>query len=312
MKFAVLGAGAIGLYYGARLQRAGYAVSYLVRSDHEVLRERNAITVREKSGEFTVSPVAVATTTAAIGPVDVVLVTLKATANDLLAAALPPLLGPSTAVVTLQNGLGHEEALAELVGEERVMGGLCFIGVNRIAPGELQGFHTPGSITLGEHGRAAGERCRAIAGALQAAGVKCLAVDDLRAARWRKLIWNIPFNGLTIAAGGVPTDVICADPALMAEARALMDEVAAAAAAHGVTIPEKFIAGQLEVTPPMGPYKPSSLVDFLAGRELEVEPIWGEPLRQARAAGVPTPRLALLHALLCRLGRVRSVGTAEA
>jgi 2-dehydropantoate 2-reductase len=304
MKFAVVGAGAIGQYYGARLQRAGHEVALLVRGDREALRGRGAITVREKAGEFTVAPLVVAGTTTEIGLVDVVLVTLKATANGLLAEALPRLLGPGTAVVTLQNGLGHEEGLAELVGADRVLGGLCFIGVNRTAPGELQGFHTPGSMTLGEYGRPAGERCRTIAGAFQAAGVKCLAVDDLHAARWRKLIWNIPFNGLTVAAGGVPTDVICADPALAAEARALMDEVAAAAAAHGVCIPEKFIAGQMEVTPPMGPYKPSSLVDYLAGREVEVEPIWGEPLRRARAAGVATPRLALLYALLRRLGRM--------
>jgi 2-dehydropantoate 2-reductase len=209
-------------------------------------------------------------------------------------------------VVTLQNGLGHEEALAELVGSERTLGALCFIGVNRVAPGELQGFHSPGSMTLGEYRRPAGERARALAQLFGDAGVKCLAVDDLAAARWRKLIWNVPFNGLTIAAGGVPTDVICGDERLQAEARALMEEIVAAARAEGVSIPESFVQGQLDVTPPMGPYKPSSLVDYLAGQDVEVEPIWGEPLRRARAAGVPTPRLTFLSALLRQLTRSES------
>ena len=113
----------------------------------------------------------------------------------------------------------------------------------------------------------------------------------------------MPFNGLTIAAGGVPTDAICGDDRLMAEARALMEEIVAAARAEGVSIPESFVQGQLDVTPPMGPYKPSSLVDYLAGQEVEVEPIWGEPLRRARTAGVSTPRLTLLYALLRQLTR---------
>lgn len=298
-----MGAGAIGTYYGARLARAGHDVRFLLRGDLAAVRERNEIVVREKAGEWRLSPVAVGGDPREIGPVDLVIITLKTTANAALGELLPPLLGPQTRVLTLQNGLGNEEKLAGLVGPERVLGGLCFIAVNRTAPGEVQGYHTPGSITLGEFGRPAGECTRALAARFQAAGVKCLAVDDLHAARWRKLIWNVPFNGLTIAAGGVATDVICADAALLEEVRALMAEVVATAAALGVHIPESFVQGQIDVTPPMGPYRPSSLVDFLAGREVEVEAIWGEPLRRARAAGVSTPRLQLLHALLARLTR---------
>jgi 2-dehydropantoate 2-reductase len=300
-RVAIVGAGAIGLYYGARLARAGADVRFLVRGDYDALRERNRISVREKGGEWEIAPVRVENAAAAIGPVDLVLIGLKATANQALPQLLPPLVGPETAVVTLQNGLGHEEQLATWVGAERTLGALCFIGMNRVGPGQLHGFHSPGSMTLGEFGRPAGNRTRAIAGLFQNAGVKCLAVDDLHAARWRKLVWNVPFNGLTIAAGGVPTDVICADPALLREARALMGEVARAAAGFGVTIPESFIETQLDVTPPMGPYRPSSLIDYLAGREVEVEPIWGEPVRRAESVGVAVPRMALLYALLRRL-----------
>jgi 2-dehydropantoate 2-reductase len=295
--FAVVGSGAIGSYYGARLALAGADVRFLLRSDLEhvrthgfVLRERDAIRRLEKVAAFG--------TTAEIGAVDVVLVTLKTTANAALPALLPPLLGPSTIVVTLQNGLGNEEFIASLIGADRVLGGLCFIAVTREGPGEFVGFHTPGAITLGEFGRPAAERTRAVADWLKRAGVNCRAVENLAEARWRKLIWNVPFNGLAIAAGGITTDRILADAELAREVRVLMDEIATAARHFGYEVPEEFIQGQIDVTPPMGPYKPSSLVDFFAGREVEVEAIWGEPLRRAQAAGLPMPRLERLYGQL--------------
>lgn len=291
---AIVGSGALGTYYGARLALAGAEVRFLMRGDLAAVRERGAITLHEKNGSSELRPVAVFGSTEEIGPVDLVLVTLKTTANAELARLLPPLLGPRTAVVTLQNGLGNEEHLAALVGAERVLGGLCFIAVNRIAPGELRGYHTPGSITLGEFGRPASERSRGIAELFKSAGVNCLAVENLIEARWRKLVWNIPFNGLT-AAHGLTTDRVLADPALAAEVRALMDEVAAVARSLGFVIPESFIQSQLDVTPPMGAYAPSSLLDLRAGRALEIEAIWGEPLRRAKAAGVAVPHLDALY-----------------
>src|SRR4051812_25950133 len=181
-----------------------------MRSDLAHVRT-HGITLRERDGTRRSEKVAAFASTAEIGPVDVVLITLKTTANASLPALLPPLVGPGTLVVTLQNGLGNEEFAASLVGAERVLGGLCFIGVTREAPGELVGYHTPGAITLGEFGRAAADRTRALAELFQRAGVNCRAVDNLSEARWRKLIWNIPFNGLAVAAGGIPTDRILAD-----------------------------------------------------------------------------------------------------
>ncbi|HEX2852910.1 MAG TPA: 2-dehydropantoate 2-reductase [Opitutaceae bacterium] len=297
---AIVGAGALGSYYGARLALAGSDVRFLLRSDLAAVRERG-LTLREKDGTRHLAPVAAFATTGEIGPVDLVLITLKTTANAELARLLPPLLKRDTVVVTLQNGLGNEERVASLVGAERVLGGLCFIAVTRSAPGELTGFHTPGSLTLGEFGRPAQERTRAIASLLVGAGVNCTAVNNLMEARWRKLVWNVPFNGLSIAGGGITTDKILANPVLAVEVRALMDEIASAARSFGYEIPEAFIQGQIDVTPPMGAYQPSSLVDFLAGREVEIEAIWGEPLRRAQAAGIAMPRLAELYATLKRV-----------
>jgi len=296
---AIVGAGAIGTYYGARLARVGNDVRFLLRRDLEVVR-REGLRVAEGARSFSLPKVGAFGAASEIGPVDLVIVTLKATANAELPRLLPPLLHHRTTVLTLQNGLGSEEQVAEVVGAGRVLGGLCFIATMRTAPGEVTCLH-PGSITMGEFERPASDRTRALAALLNDAGIVCNVVDSLAEARWQKLVWNIPFNGLSIAAGGITTEKICGNPELAAQVRALMREVAAAAAALGYTIPEEFQCKQFDVTPPMGAYAPSSLVDYLAQRDVEVEPIWGEPLRRAQAAGVDTPRLAMLYAVLRQL-----------
>jgi 2-dehydropantoate 2-reductase len=301
MHITFVGPGAIGLFYAARLTEAGTKVSLVLRSDLDAVR-RNGIRVKGRDSELHIAPerLRACASGGEAGHTDLVIVTLKNTANDQFQPLISPLLGPETAILTLQNGLGADEQLASLFGAERILGGLSFIACNRTAPGVVECFH-PGSITLGEFGRPASDRARAIAALFEKAGIPTKAVESLAEARWRKLIWNIPFNGLSIAAGGITTDRILASPSLALEVRALMDEVAAAAAAQGYSIPEKFILSQIEVTPRLGAYKPSSLIDWAAGRAVEVEAIWGEPLKRAMAAGAQTPRLSLLHALLSGL-----------
>ncbi len=305
-KIAIVGSGALGICYGTRLALAGADVRFLMRGDLAAVRARGSLRVHENGGILELRPVAAFATAAEIGPVDLVVVTLKTTANAELAHLIPPLLGPRTPICTLQNGFGADEHLAARFGAERIMGGLAFTSSMRVAPGEVRCLE-PGRITLGEFVGAPAERTHALAARFRAAGVNADAVENLPEARWRKLVWNIPFNGLAIARGGITTDRICADPALVAEVRALMDEVRRAAAGFGFTIPEDFIRRQFDVTPPMGAYSPSSLGDFLAGREVELEAIWGEPLRRAEAAGVALPRLAALYAQLRGL-TVRAAG----
>jgi 2-dehydropantoate 2-reductase len=299
-EIAIVGSGAIGTCYGVKLALAGADVRFLLRRDLAAVRARGSLSLHEKGGTTELRPVAAFGSTGEIGQVDLVIVTLKTTANGELARLLPPLLGPRTAIFTLQNGLGSDEQLAALFGAERVLGGLAFIAATRTAPGEVTCYH-PGFIALGEFGRPPLERTRALAAQFEAAGVKTRVVDTVAEARWRKLVWNIPFNGLAISAGGVATDRLCADPALADEVHELMREVQLAAGRLGFAIPDQFLQQQFDVTPPMGAYRPSSLVDFLAGHEVEVEAIWGEPLRRAQAAGASVPRLEKLYASLKRL-----------
>lgn len=299
LKIAVVGTGAIGSYYGARLAKSGVEVRFLVRSDFTQV-SKHGIQVTQPSEQWTVHPVQAHLTAEEIGAVDLVIVCLKATANGVLPSLLPPLLHEGTAILTLENGLGSDDLLAKTFGETRVMGGVCFIAVNRTAPGQIQCIH-PGSLSLGEYGRPATPRLAEVKDLFSHAGIRTVMDDNLAALRWKKLVWNIPFNGLSIAAGSLTTVQILNEKSLETEVRELMAEVIEAAAKLGHGIPASFIDRQIEVTRPMGPYKTSSLIDFLANREVEVEAIWGEPLRQGQAAGAKMPKLEALYNRLKKL-----------
>jgi 2-dehydropantoate 2-reductase len=289
---AVVGSGALGLYYGGRLARAGFDTTFLVRGDRDAIRA-GGVTVAYPGDRYTLDPVRVAEAPGEIGPVDLVVIGLKATANDALPRLLPPLLGPDTVVLNLQNGLGVDEQVAAVVGAGRTLGGLCFVAVNRVAPGEALCSHE-GYIALGEFAGGPTARTEAVAEVFRAAGVKVQVAASLLAARWRKLVWNVPFNGLAVTEGGMMSDEVLRDPAREARVRALMREVQAIARAEGVELEDAFLHDNVERTRAMA-YKPSTMLDFFAGRPLELEPIWGEPLRRAERLGVAAPELRRLH-----------------
>jgi 2-dehydropantoate 2-reductase len=316
MKIAVVGPGAVGSYYGAKLCRSGQEVHFLLRSDYEAVH-RQGISIHSPEGDFNARPKC-AQTPEEIGESDLVLVALKTTANDQFPKMLPALVGAKTAVLTLQNGLGNEEALAELFPVEQIMGGLCFVCLNRTAPGVVQHM-AHGTIVLGEFRRWPEPRTHDIAAAFRNAGVNCKVADNLIRAHWEKLIWNIPFNGLGVAGAAgydalinlqssvgnrqsfgpvLPTDKLLADPRWECVVRELMLEVIAAANALGHQIPASLADKQIERTRAMGTYKASTLIDFQQGRALELDALFLEPLRQAKKSGADVPRLESLCRVL--------------
>lgn len=299
---AVVGSGAIGLYYGGRLAAAGEDVKFLLRSDFEAIA-KGGLKVESVHGDFELPQVQAFRTPEEIGPVDLVLVAWKATANHLLSAVLPPLLHAQTQVLTLQNGLGNCETIAEITGPERVLGGLCFVCINRISPG-LVNHSAGGRVDIGEWRPGLVGRAAEIARRFKAAGIPGTAVENLEQAQWEKLVWNIPFNGLSVAEGGVTTEGLLASAEIEAEIRTLMAEIIAAGRALGLDLGDDLIAYNVERTRPMGPYRTSSMIDFVEGREVEVGPIWQVPLQRAKAAGVAMPHLEkLLERIEARLGR---------
>ena len=294
MKIGIVGTGAIGGWYAALLAEAGHEVHCLARTDFKAIQD-NGITIRNKGQERIVRVASASPDAAKIGPCDLIVVTIKSTSNYALPELVTPLLGPTSIVVTLQNGMGNVEVLAKLLPIERVVAGLCFVCINRLAPAvidtSLAGYvrmaAATGSIS------AAVETCVAT---FAAAGVDCQAEASLESVLWKKLCWNIPFNGLSIAGGAITTDLILANPALNERAYVLMKEVQAAAVARGHGFEDAHIKRQFVVTVGMGPYRPSSLIDFVEGRDVEVEGIWGEPLRRGLAAGVMMPETEKLVA----------------
>jgi len=326
-KIAVVGPGAVGSYYGALLSRAGQDVHFLLRSDYEVVR-RKGVNIRSPNGDFNARPRA-ARSSEEIGVSDIVLIALKTTANDQFTNLLPPLVGKHTAIVTLQNGLGNEEALAKLFPAEQILGGLCFVGLNRTAPGMIQHLGE-GMILLGEFQRWPEPRTHDIASMFRHAGIVCKVTDQLTRSRWEKLVWNIPFNGLGVASAAgyamltapdaefrtAPLIGSCRTSEELLDrdrweslVRELMLETIAAANALGHSLEVLLADKMIERTRPLGAYKASTQLDFEVGRPLELQSMFFEPLRQARAAGVSTPRLARLCDVLQQLDATRATGS---
>ena len=315
MKVGVIGPGAVGSFYGAQLARAGHEVHFLLRRDYEQVRRRG-VKIISPEGDFHARPRA-ARRPEEIGECDLVLVALKTTANDLLPELLPPLAGRNTAVVTLQNGLGNEEVLARIVPEEKILGGLCFVCLNRTGPGVVEHI-AHGKIELGEFRRWPEPRTHDVASAFRHAGVPCAVRENLERARWEKLVWNIPFNGLSVgSAAGIEavrtgefggriapcltTEGLLADAGWLELVQGLGAEVIAAGNAHVEGIAPEFADEQIEKTRVMGAYKPSTLLDFLNGLPLELETMFREPLRRAEKRGVGTPLLRNLCGVLEKL-----------
>ena len=331
-RIAIVGSGAVGAYYGGRLAQHGHDVHFLVRGDFPTVKA-NGWTVHSCDGDFVLPPgsLKVYDRPETMPRVDLVLVTLKTTSNDAFPRLIGPLLGESTCILTIQNGLGNEDRLAQIFGAERILGGMAFVCINRIAPGVIHHIEH-GLVRLGEfaaRGAAAGSaRAESIAALFRGAAIRCEAIDDLRRGRWEKLVWNVPFNGLGAVLDWT-TDRLIATEKGRALVEGIMREVIAAARADGADLAaddparesanyagapqvpgiesriSAIISRQIEHTLTMGAYMTSMQIDRREGRPLEVESILGEPLRRARNAQVETP---ILYALYEMAGLVGSVG----
>jgi len=303
--YTVVGAGAVGLLYGTRLATAGHPVRWLVRSGADEIRT-GGIEVASDGRTHRIEPadVVVATDGVDLPRSDVVLVATKTTANDRLAELVAGACGPGATVALFQNGLGAEERVrAEVPAAGAVLGGLCFVCAHRHAPGRAEHLDY-GAVTLAPLEPEHLDVAEAVAADLAGAGVEATAVADLAIARWRKLVWNIPFNGLCTVLDA-RTDALLADRSTRALVADLMDEVIDAAGAVGAPIPSGFRDEMLATTDAMRPYDPSMVLDRRAGRALEVEAIYDVATSAARAAGRPMPRAEALAAMLRFLDRTR-------
>ncbi|MBN1343369.1 MAG: 2-dehydropantoate 2-reductase [Phycisphaerae bacterium] len=302
MRIGVIGSGAVGCFYGARLARAGHEVHFLMRRDYEAVRD-GGLTVHSRDGDFRLESVRCHARSEEIGPVDWVLCALKTTALDAAPGLIGPCVGRDTRILAMMNGLGAEQRLAESFEPWRVFGGLAFVCCNRGEPGHVHHLDY-GRVAFG-HLLDDRDEVGRIAAIFAEAGIEAQPLDSLKQARWEKLVWNIPFNSLSVSAGGISTRRILDDELLGAEARELMLETIEAGNACGCSIsPDPLVDKMFANTETMGHYRTSMQIDFEEKRPLEVESILGEPVRQARAAGHGVPHIGAQYALVRFLDRI--------
>lgn len=297
LTYAVLGTGALGGYYGACLQKAGLDVHYLLRSDFNQVQQHGLV-IESPDGNFVLPQVNAYRRSPDMPRCNVVIVALKTTQNYLLPELLPPVVKDDGVVLVLQNGLGVEAEAAAIAGSERVLGGLCFLCSNKVGPGHIRHLDYK-KIAMGEYsaaGKAVGitDRLRRIAADFERADIPIELAEDLVLARWKKLMWNIPFNGLSVVLNATTQDMM-ANPDARSLAESLMEEVMKGAAAQGRAIAPDFVQTMLDHTAKMKPYRTSMKIDYDEKRPLEVEAMYGNPLRAAQAAGVNLPQVQTLY-----------------
>ncbi|MEI8356456.1 MAG: 2-dehydropantoate 2-reductase, partial [Deltaproteobacteria bacterium] len=270
---------------------------YLLRSDYQVVK-KNGLHVYSVEGDFFLENVQGYLTSEEIGEVDLVLVGLKTFANHRYNELIKPLLHEQTIILTLQNGLGNEEALAECFGPDRVLGGVAFLCSNRGEPGVIHHLGE-GCIILGEYNSPETNRVEKIAKLFRESGVPCRAVADLKKARWEKLIWNIPFNGIC-ALMLCPVDTLLRHPGSRGLVIDIMSEVIEAANAQGISekIKHSLADDMVKFTEGLGSYKPSMLIDRQESRPLELQAIFQFPLTAAIRKGIRMPKVEELYNLL--------------
>ncbi len=301
MRFAILGSGAVGGYYGARLAQAGHDVTFIARGAHlAAIRERGLQIRSPMLGDF-VARAAAEEDAARVGPVDVVIVAVKAYDNGTALPLVAPMLGPDTSVLTLQNGVDSVTELAALYGEEPIVGGTTYVATALAAPGLIEQTGTHRRIVFGEVFGAlprVSARVRRIHDALAGADIQSEPVADGRIPVWEKFVFLAPLAGFTGAAR-LPIGPVWSDPEIRAQFLEGCREVERVARAEGVGIATDVIDRICEYIGKIpGTMRSSLLIDLSQGKKIEVEALLGSVVRRASRAGAAVPIMTTLYAVL--------------
>jgi len=352
--YIVIGTGALGIYYGGLLHRAGGRVMFLsMHGEARAISQRGtpgvppgsrSFTIESPAGDNTIDNPRFVSLGESITPCDVAIICLKTTQNHLLPDLLPRILRPGGTALFLQNGIGVEEEALDVLAPEQILIGLCYIGVERIAPDRIRHIDG-GRIVMGELGARASrlpslffQRLLDVANDLKRAGISVQPTDDILRAQWQKLLWNIPFNGLSVVLDMMPHEIVEArddetkrrrdeettrrsDAGLDESPRrqegpgsynrqfpevhsplylveTIMREVLAAARATGRTLPDSLINQLIDYTRTLPPFRTSMRMDYDRGREMELKTMYENPIRLAREHGVAMPATEKVWRLL--------------
>lgn len=292
LNYAIIGTGALGGYYGGKLAQAGQQVHFLFHNDYEYVK-KNGLQVDSVKGDFLIKPINAYDSAGEMPLCEVVLVCLKTTNNYLLKEILPPLLREDTVIVLIQNGLGIEHELAGYFPDHTIAGGLAFICSEKKGPGRIAHYDF-GNIKIGTYQGGHEEIVEQIFLDLKHAGLHAEKASDLNKARWEKLVWNIPYNGMTVVMD-TTTDRLMKQHDSRQLIWELMAEVVEAANQCGAGIDIEFAHKMMYLTDRMTPYAPSMKVDYDAGRPLEIKAIYTNPVMTALEAGYNMRKVAMLE-----------------
>ena len=302
MKYGIIGTGALGAFYGAKLVKAGCEVHFLLNSDYEHVAS-HGIRIDSADGDLHLHETFHYPSSRKMPPCDVLLVCLKTTQNHLLPELLNPILHRESLVILLQNGLGMEEDLALQLPDIKLAGALAFIAASKIAPGHF-GHYAYGKLVLGDFSGGNQAMLERVAYDLRQAKIEASITPDLLQARWQKLVWNIPFSGLSVVLN-TTTDRLLTNPIGREMVRQLMEEVVAAANHCRINLSQELPAQLMQMTDKMAPYAPSMKLDFDAKRPMELDYIYTHPIQRASACGYEMHRVALLEKQLRYLEQSR-------
>jgi 2-dehydropantoate 2-reductase len=292
---AIIGTGALGGYYGARMAHSGYDVHFLLHSDYEHVVE-HGLQVHSIYGDFSISKPNVYAQIQDMPTCDLVCIATKSTSNHVVIPLLSTVLHSDSVLLVLQNGLGTEEYVQSLYPNHLVAGGLCFLCSNKTGPGTIEHLDY-GAVRLACHlndtmkqniqsvlQKTSQMQMQNIEKVFGDAGLPVQIIPNLLLARWQKLVWNIPFNGLCVVLNSL-TDVLMQKESSFQLVQALMQETIDAANACGVHIPKEFKQKMLQDTQKMKPYEPSMLLDYRNQRPMELDTIYKAPILHAQKYG---------------------------
>lgn len=302
IKILNAGAGAVGAYFMGRLAQTGKAdISVIVRSDYEAVRGSGFRILSDK-GDFVFRPEGVWRSAAEYPETpDYIVVTSKVLPEiDLPAMIAPAVKSPKTVIVLIQNGIGIEDAAAKAFPENEIISTVAYIGAARCAPGTVRQKGTT-ALKFGKFGGGFSEAGQRLASLFDGTSVKASYEDNIAFHRWVKLLWNVPYNPVSVLGGGLDTKEMSDRGKIESLCRVMMEEVRETAGSVGISIPEHLIDDNIEYTRNFPPYKTSMLADHEAGRRLETEAILGNVCRIAARNGVKVPHLDTVYALLSAL-----------
>ena len=295
MKYAIIGTGAIGGFYGARLDKAGFEVHFLLHTDYQYVVD-HGLTIDSCDGNFTLPSPKVYDSTSEMPQCDVVIVALKTTQNHLLPSLLPPLLKPDTIILLIQNGIGVEADVQQLFPSQPIAAGMAFICSAKAGPGHIN-HQFYGNINIGNYSCHNPQRYNQMLADFRAAGIGAADVEYLEA-RWKKAVWNMPFNGMTVALNTTTNRLLSCESTHRLIYDQMLEVIGAAQALGVKNLDSRFADKMIANTIKMPPYSPSMKLDFDFHRPMEINYLYTRPIAEAHAAGFAMPKLEMLEAEL--------------